>query len=526
MKPSLPVLVLLSFLLPIALSAQLREIRYEQAKKNRGEDFVVVPMEEYGALLIQEHYKKGLSGNYWNFILLDKDLKETWKQRIDIDPNWKLLAWARHREQANFIFQHGPIDAPLFTIIRANLLNGSLSYFIIQNDLEFTFHNIIALKDKIVLGGYVRESPTVLSYSFGSDRFTVLPGYFSAKGKVIALDKNSDGETFNVVSMEPKPVGQALKLRTFGVENEILFSQDIPVMDGIEILEGKTLGYINGNIAFVASYGSSMLYYTQGIFYSWITPDPEKTMVKYHPLSAFERIFDYEGPKRAEQLETRTQRKNAVGKEAKVNTLLSFRQIYNAQGNLVIFAELFHKTTAIRANRDDHTYGYSNYGGGVNAFYKANHPFISNYYRFDFDTNVADQYSVSPPSILHTAGMFSFGVNSLGEIIFDNGLPTTEKDRLSGLRLVDGTMVNDNLHFLYRFEDGMVFKSVPFTSEPIDEFLLPRTDASREEKIMKNFSSIGGVDRWFDNYFLVWGYNRIRSNEGKRNVIYIDKIAF
>ncbi len=510
-------------------TAQKQSARYESIRDNRFSDHMVIPADDLGVLVVEQTAIKGGVDKSWKLTFLDKNLQESWETTYVVESSLKLRSWHQDADYFYFLFQEDYKLVADFTILRVATGSGNQSAYQVNNELEFDFSMSTIIEDKIVVGGYVKESPTVLMLNPQEQKISILPGYFSRKGQMLALNVNQGGQSFNVLTQEVVNPGNRMLLKTFSATGQPLFEKAIQLRENIEIYDGMSFGFVEGNIAVAGAYGSFRDMFTQGVFIGIITPDEQGSKLEYHSLAQFERIFDYETQQNSTRLKSKVDQKAVKGKEFKSNLLIDFQEFVYQNGGFIVNAALYHKTTNQTIKSQDHGYGdRKNQRISEYPFRQAMYPFQYDFFSApthrDMDFNL--HMSTFRDDVLERMGTFVLGFNKQGQVQWDNLLPLLPADRIWLNQLSDAYIGQENVHLLYRHEDKMVFTSVPYTSLSTNEMAVPLLLKEGDKDIRKLYNGVGGVTAWNDTGFLIWGYSRIRSKDGKRNVMYINKVDF
>jgi len=509
------VLILLS---AVTMSTAQQQIaRYEQEKKDNDDYFTVISGGEHGVLLIQEDNSVRGRENKWILTKLDTDLKEEWAKDLMVEDKYEFRAYEMFGSHLYIVFMEAERMVSNFLILDADLETGKILPYSVDNELAFELTNIIALQDRVVLSGYVRDSPTILSYEVGQKRFDVVPGYFVAKSDIIALQVNMDNMTYNIVTMERSYTGYFLRLRTYSFDSDILFEREVQMRDNLQIIDGLTLGFVEGNIAIAGTYGSQSSNFIQGLYFAVIRPDGQDNLVKYHDFGEFRHFFDYTNPRRAERLEEKATELAERGKDLKLSLRLFLKYMIDYKGEYLLFAEVYDQKYNRASNYYTNPYGFMP-NNRFNALYD---PYLYRYYRDPTRNFNAEQ----TPSFEFLESIV-IGIDRNGNITWDNSLVVDDTDSESMMNLVDAFASPEYVHMLYKNEKELVYKSIPYSSEQIEENVNEIMLDNAEEDIRNEYEDVGGVQYWHANAFLVWGFHRISGVDGKRNVIFINKVIF
>ncbi|MEJ2004075.1 MAG: hypothetical protein P8X57_03710, partial [Cyclobacteriaceae bacterium] len=408
--------------------AQEQIARYEKEKRDNDEYFTVISGGEYGILLVREDNSYRGRENRWILTKLDTDLTEEWEKELMIEDKFEFRAYEMYGSHLYIVFMESERMISNFLVLDANLETGKIVPYAVDNELAFELTNIIALQDRVVFSGYVRDSPTILSYEVGQSRFDVVPGYFVAKSDIISLQPNMDNMTYNIVTMERSYTGYFLRLRTYSYDSDILFEREIQMRENLQIIDGLTLGFVDGNVAIAGTYGSQSSNFIQGLYFAVIRPEGQDNLIKYHDFGEFDHFFDYTNPRRAERLEEKASELAERGKDLKLSLRLFLKYMIDYKGQYLLFAEVHDQNYNRSDNYYMSPYGYLPYNR-FNALYD---PYLYRYYR-DPTRSFSSQQT---PSFEFLESIV-IGIDREGNITWDNSLVIDDDDAESMMNLVD-----------------------------------------------------------------------------------------
>jgi hypothetical protein len=283
--------------------------------------------------------------------------------------------------------------------------------------------------------------------------------------------------------------------------------------DNLQILDGATLGFVQGNIAIVGSYGSQNSNYTQGIYFAIIRPEGQDNTIKYHDFAEFEHFFDYSSPRRAKKLEEKANVMSERGRDMKLSLRLFMHEMKFVNDKFIIFAEVYDQKYDRSAN---YTF-YNPYANNRGYFIPPNR-----YQSYRETYRQSDDFR--DVGALELLEGIVIGIDLEGDVVWDNALVVDDLDQTTSNLVVDAYVGGTDVHLVYKHEVEIVHKPIPYSSLDVEENWLPLELDSEGESIRSTEEEIGGAVHWYDNTFFVWGYHRVNGAEGRRNVIFINKL--
>ena len=515
-----------------SVRAQVQQIRFEVETSSRHSDFAVFDAGSNGLILLRQLKSDRTTGDQRiQLNILDPLLNIRTVDTLSLLPSMELQTVTSDDDLSYLVFKQREMDIPQFEIIRIEHSGLRILPYRIRNELPFDFTEAIAIDNQLILSGLVRGVPSVLSFTEGIQTFKLLPG-ISLSGEVLSLSGNNDGKTFNLITLERNGGNAFVHLTTYG-NNSIVFRKTVKMKS--EAVTAKSLGFIDGNILLVGTYGSRQKNYTQGIFITRIGPDEAETEVRYHDISAFDHFFDYADERDRERLSQKVERRSTSGNEAKFNKVLFIRDLQNFGKQVVMNLEMYQITPAIVPGRSIPRNSYeSRTSFRINPYNDYNR----NIFRFainpekyllykklflGFENDVpGDNTGVA----LEQLQSWTVGLNYDGSVGWDNSMPVMESDRLRDFPLTAAAITSDGLIYVHAMEENIIYSENKFEAARAEEYLVPYLMEKDSDKLVSVSENPGSALHSGNRRFYVWGSQRIKGESKRRDVIYINGIFF
>ncbi|MEM1406019.1 MAG: hypothetical protein AAGG59_04545 [Bacteroidota bacterium] len=504
-----------------ALAQPEQPARFELEKENTDDYFTVLPAGQDGVMIVRdtEKYEKG-EGDVWKIVSLNAELEKRWEKELAINEKYIIRGYDLIDGHLYLLFREGEYSKSDYHLIRMGVLDGAVERYDIENEVELELSHLSVMGDKVVLGGYVRFSPTLLAYTLGDDHWVVVPGFFKDKSDIVDLRSNENG-TFNAVTLEKDYTGYFLRLRTYSNVLDILFEREIRFKEDYRVLSAKSTGFVDGNIAISGSYGSPNSTYARGIYFVVVKPPGQKNLFSYHSFAELSHFFDYMNPSRARRLKEKVKKKERGGKSYKHTTRLRLNEVQWDGTGYLITAEVYHPKFDYGA-RQGTWYNYGSPYYGVDGFTnRANSRYVKQSSRLS-GVDDANSFEYYESIVLH--------LDRKGRLIWDNSIPIDNTETLSLEQVVDVTADNGKHHMAYLAEDKVCYQTIlrdsVLSKGEIDIKLLHDSD-----EIRHTYVGMGRVMNWFDDVFLFWGYHRVHNKDvpdldPRRSVLFINKLTF
>ena len=237
--------------------------------------------------------------------------------------------------------------------------------------------------------------------------------------------------------------------------------------------------------------------------------------MKYHDFGEFEHFFDYTSPKRAQKLTEKANVMSERGRGMKLSLRLYLHELREVNDKFVLFAEVYDQ----KYDRPVNSYNFNPYASQFGA------PTFFNPNRYSAYRESYRQYDNQQSSIsLELLQAIVIGMDQNGDVTWDNSLVVDDLNQATINTVVDAYIGGSDIHLVYKHEEEIVHKAVPYSSIPIEEQWLPFELGEEGASIRSTDEEIGGAVHWYDNVFYVWGFHRVAGSDGKRNVIFINKM--
>lgn len=504
-----------------AVAQPQQPARYELEKENTDDYFTVLPAGQEGAIVIRdtEEYERG-KGDVWQIVSLNTELEQRWEKELNIREKYVIRGYDLVKGHLYLLFREGEYSKADYHLIRIGILDGAIERFDIENEVEIDLSHLTVIGDKVILGGYVRFSPTLLAYTLGDDKWVVVPGFFKDKSDIVDL-RGNENSTFNAVTLEKDYTGYFLRLRTYSNALEILFEREVRFEEDYRVLSAKSTGFVNGNISITGSYGAPNSTYAQGIYFVVVKPEGQKNLFSYHSFADLNHFFDYMNPSRAKRLKEKARKKERGGKSYKHTTRLRMNDVQWNGGGYLITAEVYHPKFDY-VSRPGFNDFYGNPFYGVNNFNnRANSRYVKQSNRLS-GVDDANSFEYYESIALH--------LDDKGRLKWDSSMPIDDTETLSLEQVVDVARNKDKYHMAYLAEDKIRYQTITqdsVLSEGEVDIKLP----NESDEIRHTYMGMGRVMNWYDDVFLVWGYHRVHNKnvpgaDPRRNVLFVNKLTF
>ncbi|GAA4457806.1 hypothetical protein GCM10023189_29100 [Nibrella saemangeumensis] len=494
-------LLVLSTLLAPARAQLAHSVRLElTTNQNIEESFDVTPLADRGVLVtVRRGDFYDTSPARFHFSKYDTDLKPVWTNEFKQDPRFEPVLSYHNDHHLYWLFREK--ESAAIQIIRVSMEDGLTEQF--TGDLlnQMDMQHFKVLGNTAYVGGYYRNRPVVMTFSFFDRTNRVLPGLYVNHMEINSLEIDENRQEVHVLAHSLKRNCQ-FSIRSYTYEGKPLRTVNF---DGSKysLISGKLVPATDNELLLVGNYSTDCTPYSQGIYITRIkpvdTPRPDAITVhtndiRYIEFSQLQNFFNYLKPKRQERLLARILKKKEEGKDVKFRYRLLVHDPIPTKDGLTLLAEVY----------------YPQYRGTTL-------PYQAGMMRS------ADRYFEG----YRYTHAFLCGFDKQGKLLWDNCLAIQNLNSPELTEMVQVSQQGDLMVLAYP-QDGEIHTEVIRGSKvlkPRENYTLkPNSD---NEKVL--YSTHDNLAAWYDHYFLACGFQKIgeKGYSGPpREVFYITKLNY
>lgn len=501
-----------------ALNGQVTQpLRYEKPQRLSDDYFTVYGLKEEGVALFRNtnHPKDGKQ--VWEVLVLDTLLQSRINVTMSVSFRYQLTGYDYSPGAFHLLFRETQNPEGDLMVFSLDLETTEIKEYEIKPDLELRLTHFFKVGTSFVFGGYVNNEPNIILYETRSGQLKVLPGFLQQDVDLVDVQFNANG-TFNVVLVDrPSKPFRKLVFKTFDPSGRQLLQDEADVDPDRTLQSGVTSRLVREDLVVTGTWGNKNSKQSQGFFVLPIDPFKDHK-IRYYYTAELEHFLDFMNPKRAERIRTKTRK--AVKDERSpdfVNYLAPY-DLLETNNGFALLTEMYMPSSVPDPSRG-YGYGlpYPGYYGlyglyPYNTFYRPSDP----YRRENVNTEIKTEQ----------IAIVSFDPS--GKLTWDASF---ECDNLKWPYLrQQGTFLADDhgVVMMYKHEEELHVKTMMFDEkEARDTIYTVRTGLPTDEiRSEKEFE--GGLRRWYDNVFYMWGYETIRNQtlkERTRDVFYVNRVV-
>jgi hypothetical protein len=474
-------------------------LRLEVELEREDNHYTVMSMKEKGIVLFRElDYLPETRKKAWEVVRLDTLLQNVLTKNYYLEYKAELLGYEYRANHLYLLFRMGQYQKDDLKIIKINMDTGEDVHFDIKQIVPITLTEFTIIGNAALLGGYVNYRPALIHYSFDRQKIKVLPGIYRNHSELIELNIDEETNTFAVLMTErTREKLSTISIKRFNANGDLIQNTLLEPLPNSSILYGRFTSLTNKHQFVVGTYSHKRSRYSRGIYIAHLDPNSEeKPKITYFNYGDLKNFFNYMKAKRAARVKERVERRKVQGKKIRLNYRFMVHDIIKENGNFLMIGEAFYPKYGSAGYYGSYTYfpGYQAFEG-----YKYTHAIII---AFDSD----------------------------GKLIYDNSFEINDVlsfqlDQLVSINVQEGKII-----LLYTYENIIRSKIIQ-GDEVLEGKAFNEIELAFEDDIVGNKNSeMGGLKKWYGDYFFAYGVQKIKNLRGSvvvtREVFYINKIVY
>jgi hypothetical protein len=519
-------LIVFLFLQAGAVTAQMRQTdRFEIIQKNSDDYFTVISLEEEGLVLVRDKDKYQGNKQLWEIIVLDTDLRQKHKFDLDINQRHSLLGYEIASNHLYLLFRTGETTRNSLELIEVNTAAGKESgRYEINTELDFKITHFSKVGSNMILGGYVTNEPAILLFETSNNSIKVIPGFFQKDNELVELRVN-ENNTFNSVLIDRSLRSERkLVFKTFDASGNLLLEDIVPIDEDKSLQNSLSSTLKREELVLLGTWGEKQGKQSLGFFSLAVDPFTQQKINYFH-FGMMDHFLDYLNPKRAEKIKESTQDAIMDSRKPSFTSYVMPFKIQETANGFLMLAEVYNPSSTANPYYNS-PYGrpsYSNPYYYYNPFWPGYYPGMRMYRPYAYGDPMRNNDNIK----LYETVAVAFDAS--GHLVWDQSVILDDLKRPALEQVSDFYADRDNLHFIYKKESELKFKSISLEEGTATESTEKIKLTGPLEEIRSEKELEDGVRHWVGNTFYVWGYHTVRDPQNKedrlRDVFYINKIV-
>lgn len=475
------------------------EKRIESDSKDGYVNDTVIQFGKRGLIVQAEKRAKTEGKRVWRFKKVDKDLNKRDMQKISLEkqyyPDRSTLSENRYfvfyeGRKGRYVLGNIGIDEMKFQEVRGKLPKRTI------------------IKDMVVMGDYaflqakIRKETVLFAINWKTGERKFLPlfieGYHPKKisAENIQVLKNGKELLLHIVAVDSKKKMNVFLFK-FDDKADLISTIDLSKEIDKNIEEISSTKITDGKYICTGTYSEKKLSNSQGIFISQIS-DNKVDFIEYHSFFDLKEFLSYLPERKEKRIKKRHKRKRAKGKNIGKSYRIADHDIITLSDGYLFIGEAFYSTSFC-----------TTLSSGVNGVSITTCSFAG----YEYTHAVIVKFDKNGKLLWDT----SFDMTQTYKPFYVKRFITVSESDEQGIRLVFSSGKNINSKYIdYK---GMLEK----------EELKEEIETAFESD--KTKWALSDISYWYDDYFIVFGEQKIKNKEGKtskkkRKVQFINKVKY
>lgn len=363
---------------------------------------------------------------------------------------------------------------------------------------KFEIDGIKVFADKLYISGYYKGGAALIRTDLTTKRNTFIPVNYKGINHIENIQYlESSNRLFVVISNYHKKLG-SLFIKTFhGNELEEVFS--LLTRDGKNLIDARISSFGKDDYVLIGTYAAKKNQVT-GMFITRIQ-DGKRIFIKYHNFIDFNHFFDHVSEKYRQKIEKKAAKKESKGKELNLSYSMVANDLIPRGDNYLMIAEAYYTTYRTESYWEDVM---------INGVIQQVRRTRSVFDGYQFTHAVIAEF------------------NKQGELIWDNSFELGHIKSWSLEPNIEINIQKDTLKMLYATDFYIISKGI-VGDKIIDVRESERIQTANESDKIKYSDTHS--EYWYDDYFLIWGIQKIKNKEAekgdkkKRWVFFFNKLG-
>ncbi|WP_139135367.1 hypothetical protein [Roseivirga sp. 4D4] len=503
------------------LTAQINQVhRYESDHRLNNLRYDVISNQENGVMVIKPIEGKVGKSDRIEFTHLDNSLKESWSGYFEI-PQGQQLVGEYYDQNITYLLFYAPADNSLLNIVALDNDKEEIINYQTDRIGNLEIVEFKTLKSSAIIAGYVDGLPAVFAFDLPANTVRTLPNLYNKNSELLEVRINNDGLTLNVLVSE---VGDdntsTVVVNTYDYQGQPVRRYTLETLPSFQLRSAVSSSIVDKSQVVVGLYSLGNDPYPTGIYVNHVDKLGKQTMT-YRNFGEFESFFDHLGERRGKKIKSRALLAKKNDKNWSYKTEGLIENLCESDDKIVFNASFFTPWTI--PFEDVMLPGARN--RRVGSF---EDPFISPY-----TTSRQPIIAVNNPNVIvrppnfEVTHAFSLALDQEGKLLSDNSY-TVGQNPENNLNSFGAFQAGtDGMHYAYYFKKDVMVRTLDNLTEKSGE-KSPLKLLEEGEKVKNDIDQYRGIVSWYDNKFLVYGVQQVKSATKPamvRTVFFINSIA-
>lgn len=457
----------------------------------------IVPIEKLGIIVFnpaREKKEDGLSSI--TFAFYNTEFEKVWEKNVITNKKLNLNFYEYFENAFYLIFNNRNKES--LEVVKINPATAAIDnykFFVVKGT---EIKDFVVKNNKVVIGGAIKNTPLIQQIDLNTKKTKTLPSI--VEGKSVAVQEVFINAKTNAIS--------AVISSTFDKNKNVIirtYRQNPSKFDDLIITSNKKFDFHTAKVTsldagiklVLGSYGYRKNANTQGFYIAKFIDDNQE-FLKFYSFTELDNFFSFLNDREKVKIENKAERKKQKGKDLKINYRLLTHELVSQGDQYVMIGEAYYPV--YRTERFMDYFGYRRYYN----------------YQTVFDGNQFTHAVIA-------------GFSKSGDLMWDHSFKINDIKTRALNEKVKAYVEPEDITLFYNLEGNI--NKLTIRNNKVDNSEETLTLATEYQNDQVKRADIGSAEYWYDNYFIAWGYQKIKNLDNlevkkKRNIFYINKMSF
>lgn len=457
----------------------------------------IVPIERLGIIVFnpsKEKKEDGLSNIKFTFY--NTNFEKVWER--DVVSNKKLNLNFYEYFDGGFYLIFNNVTKESLQVVKIDPATAEITNYEFYVVKGTTINDFVVKDDKVVIGGSIKNSPLIQQMDLNTKKTKTLPSIVEGKSvEVLEVFINSKTNAMSAVISSTFNRNKNVIVRTYRKNPSKFDDLVISSNKKFDFHTARVTNLNAGEKLVMGSYGYRKNSNTQGFFIAKFVADRQE-FLKFYSFTELNNFFSFLGDREKVKIENKAERKKQKGKDLKINYRLLTHELISQGDQYIMIGEAYYPVYVTERFID--YFGYRRYYN----------------YRTVFDGNQFTHAVIA-------------GFSKTGDLLWDHSFKINDIKTRNLKEKVKAYVESDEITLFYNLEGNINKLTIQDNKVDNREETLALATEYQNDRIKR--ADIGSAEYWYDNYFIAWGYQKIKNLDNlevkkKRNIFYINKMSF
>ncbi len=457
---------------------------------------LVVPMDSMGFAVLDKRLGNLLGpANMIKITGYDAGMQQQWKKTISYNRRLSLRLYEYQQNKLFLIFGNENREEVEFYVIDPK--SGEIEEHKFHYLDRLLIEDFTVIDNNVYILGTLKRLPVLLEFDLNTYKIASFPMAINAKNvSVLDVFNSGPSQVTATISMQVNKRKQILA-KIYDTNTKKGEEFVVRPSEEYDLLNGKLTVLNNNDKLVIGTYGYRNKPGSQGMYVGGYVGSRE-VIKKYHRFTEMNNFFSFLSDREQKRMEEKASKKTKKGKDLKLRYRLLVHEAIILGDRYVMVGEAYYPT--YRTER------YRRYGG-------------RGYY---YDTRtVFDGYKFTHAVVA--------AIDKRGDLAWDHSFKINDTKTFQLKKRVKMLTNGDKLTLIYNLE-GNIHQLQIEGGDILEEAKSVEVATKHANDQVRN-SDLGQIEYWYENYFLAWGYQKIKNNQresstNKRNIFYINKLSY